>query len=337
MDDGTVPIPTNQTIVDSTNHALNSYSLRIDTQPFRDDYVSAMCHHENDVYVVGYTTGNMGSRRQKSSESGHRREDEQVEYHGFVQKYDLFTLDVEWKDQLSSMDNVGVDTAASSISNDDAPIGVKAIACGVTQDGNHVYVAGQILNGGLLEGVTDISSSYGGDDVFVTYYDTHKGDLLFTKQIGTAKDDHLAWGNSALVVIEEEEQESHSSIAVLFGDTRGSFMRNRDEENDDEHNIFIVSISSDGQHKMSLQQGGEGSPSEEGEDSSSDSDPSSTSEAINEQSLRDGQKKSSKGGMIVGITMLVIFVVVLVSGVIYWRRRRSQKEILYDDNDDDVR
>lgn len=96
-----------------------------------------------------------------------------------------------------------------------------------------MYVAGIIEDGGELLG---LSTSLEGDDVFVMRLHTSDGAVAWAKQVGTTKDDRLAYGGTGLAVLEG------SKGVLLMGDTEGEMYSASDKPSE----IFIVQVDADG-------------------------------------------------------------------------------------------
>jgi len=109
----------------------------------------------------------------------------------------------------------------------------RALGCGVDPESNSMFVAGNIEDGGELVGRT---KSLSGDDVFLMKVDTSDGNVLWSKQLGTTKDDRLAYGGSGLVVLEGQQG------VILMGDTNGNLYSVSDQDSE----IFVVEIDADG-------------------------------------------------------------------------------------------
>jgi len=102
----------------------------------------------------------------------------------FIAKLRASTLETIWQKDFQSTTNA------------------RALGCGVDAELKAVYVAGNVENGGELAGKTH---SLEGDDFFLLRLDTSDGDVTWAKQLGTSKDDRLAYGGSGLVVLERQQ------------------------------------------------------------------------------------------------------------------------------------
>ena len=109
----------------------------------------------------------------------------------------------------------------------------RALSCGVDVELKAVYVAGNIENGGELFGQT---ASLGDDDVFLLRLDTSNGDISWAKQLGTSKDDRLAYGGSGMVVLEEQQG------VLLMGDTTSNLFSIASKSSE----VFVVEVDADG-------------------------------------------------------------------------------------------
>jgi len=175
--------------------------------------IQAICYHESEpdaIYVVG-VVHDSGSKPSP-----------------FVTKLGAETLDHIWEKVFPA-------TAYS-----------YAVACGVSENkgmlnghsGNVLYVAGNIQDSGAI---TDLTTSQGGDDIFVMQLSTADGSLLWVKQIGHAGDDSLAEGGDGLIVLDGIGPDGTSAGILIMGDT-GSSLFATSRSND----IFIAHVDPSG-------------------------------------------------------------------------------------------
>jgi len=220
-----------------------------------DDSIKGVCFQKGIVnveyiYVVGYTMGLLGSGIQEDQLSVNISNE--ISKHAFVTKLSLRTLKQQWTKQIGSRD--GED--------------IIGHGCDVSPDGSTVYLAGTVKNGGSIKYVDDVvdeSKSAGGDDLFVASY-SKAGTANFIRQFGTTEDDTFAGGKG--IVCDE------SGNAIVLGNTRGSMMRLRNEDetkyNDtNPSDIFVISI---GKQKGKMPSIAETSPDKYSINSHSDGD-----------------------------------------------------------------
>jgi len=133
----------------------------------------------------------------------------------FIAKIRASTLETIWQKDFESTTNS------------------RALGCGVDPEGKSIYIAGNVEDGGELVGRT---TSLLGDDVFLIKLDDNEGDILWFKQLGTTKDDRLAYGGSGLVVLEGQQG------VLLMGDTTSNLYSVSEQDSE----IFVVEIDASG-------------------------------------------------------------------------------------------
>eukprot|EP00339_Tiarina_fusa_P013152 CAMPEP_0116999920 /NCGR_PEP_ID=MMETSP0472-20121206/2453_1 /TAXON_ID=693140 ORGANISM="Tiarina fusus, Strain LIS" /NCGR_SAMPLE_ID=MMETSP0472 /ASSEMBLY_ACC=CAM_ASM_000603 /LENGTH=716 /DNA_ID=CAMNT_0004699477 /DNA_START=290 /DNA_END=2440 /DNA_ORIENTATION=+ len=166
-------------------------------------YVMGVCSANRDathIYVVGMTHPPNGGMSAP-----------------FLAKMDATTLEQVWLQQL-----------------EEASSNAYGLACGV--DGDHVYMAGIIEDGGTIASST---TSQGGDDVFVVQLsDADAGQqpvVQWIRQVGSSGDDRLAHGGSGLSVMENDG-------VFLYGDTSGSLYATAEHPSE----LFVAHVTLDG-------------------------------------------------------------------------------------------
>eukprot|EP00934_Nitzschia_sp_Nitz4_P007871 Nitzschia sp. Nitz4//scaffold41_size133979//115607//117574//NITZ4_003370-RA/size133979-snap-gene-0.110-mRNA-1//1//CDS//3329551539//7861//frame0 len=150
-------------VVDDSRWAENNesessseHSMRIRSQVGQDEYILGLCVSNDDVYVIGTTTGRMGDG---SAGGG-----------GFVSKIDADMLNILWSVQFDGS-------------------GTEITHCDATSD--FVYVAGNVPAGVLLDDSTRTSAS-DSQDVFVSLLDASSGSIEWTRQIDSQREDIMA-------------------------------------------------------------------------------------------------------------------------------------------------
>ena len=146
----------------STTSFLSEHSERIQSQVGADDFIHGLCAvDDNLLIVVGSTTGKMTSDTTAMNGGA------------FVRVYDVDTLKVKWTYQWPG------------------GMHVEALKCAATS--RYVYVAGHVPAGVSLEkkgGTRDSIPST--QDLFVSLLDTSDGNLRWTRQIDSRRNDTLA-------------------------------------------------------------------------------------------------------------------------------------------------
>ena len=203
---------------DGENIPLHKRSSRaIMSIDFKDDYITGMCSSPeadpNHFYIVGTTEGQIDREMDMFVEG---------EVHAFIMKVDLWTLSPVWTKQI------GGDPMKKD--------GVRGVSCAVTPDGQDVYLAGVVENGGSLS--LWEQKSFGGEDIFIFQAKAEDGRLQFIRQIGTAGNDSIAPGGLAT---------DQFGNAILMGQTDGSLYRSReyDQESEKSEDLFIMTVIRD--------------------------------------------------------------------------------------------
>lgn len=204
------------------NGALKK-STRIELEE-EDVHIKGVCFEEGKdyvefIYLVGETRGlladNIKAQDLSRDVSGRHSK------HAFLMKMNIQTHERVWTRQVGG--TLGKD--------------VISYGCAVSPNDDVVYMAGTIADGDRIRLQTTPTVSAGGDDIFVANYDSSNGDTNFVKQIGTSKNDWLARGNG--IVTDE------SGNAIILGNTRGSMMRVRSDEENDSVSLDSRGLSSD--------------------------------------------------------------------------------------------
>lgn len=138
-------------VIDDLEGVTALHSKRIQTQPKMDDYVHAICVADDKVYVVGTTEGIMDGTTAGGA---------------FVIKYDIDNLGAIWTTQI--------------------PGNVQGKLCGVFED--VVYIGGNVGKGSSLEEGVKVARL---QDVFVAQLSALNGDIFWTRQFGSHRDDTL--------------------------------------------------------------------------------------------------------------------------------------------------
>jgi len=256
-----------------------------------NDWILSVCRDANDekfFYVTGATGGVLNDSVKKG--------DADVTVHAVVSKIQTNTLNIIWTTQYEVTHADGsTDKEAASV----------ALGCAVVPDGGHLYVAGDVENGAILEGATE---SAGGDDIFVAMLDTETGNKIWTKQVGSSGDDRIARGGG--IVADE------NGDAVVFGDTTGSFFRMRDSDSSQTSDLFLMAFNQkDGSHEDSM--------------TKSKSNKKNTSAKSNPTPSEWFGTSYNTDSKVLGMVAGVIFAAVLliISCCVLYRRTRARHEM----------
>jgi hypothetical protein len=272
--------------------------------------ILGLCHAASKtdfVYVVGMTDGTLnGNASQQTTHVG--------VYQAFIQRLDVSTFSVIWTKQLSAA------IFPPSTAFGSRPGSAYGVACAVTSDGMQVYLGGTVRDGAAItldNGVTNATSSFGLDDIFIAQFSAEVGSLNYVRQIGSRYDDVLATGVSLVA--------DKYGNAIVLGNTRRSFLdpMAMDDDNGIRGNSHVILLSVDrrnGQH-VDLRDRVEST------DSPTDLDngfaPTDSPVQGDEFSL------SSKIGL---LYILIPALLTVASSLICWwtfsRRRRSEERII---------
>jgi hypothetical protein len=137
---------------------LADYSLRVQSQVGQDDFIHGICATDDNLLVLGSTTGVMTSGAST------------VKGGAFVRMLDVDTFQVKWTRQWSGM-------------------GTEALKCTATL--TSVYVAGHVPAGVVVDDEKRnlVSST---QDLFVSRLDTLDGTVRWTRQIDSRRHDAIA-------------------------------------------------------------------------------------------------------------------------------------------------
>jgi hypothetical protein len=256
-----------------------------------NDWILNVCPDTDDerfFYVVGATGGEM--------DSSINRGDSDVTVHAVVSKIQTNTLNIIWTTQYETKHASGVtDEAAASV----------ALGCAMVPDTRHIYVAGDVENGAIIEGET---TSAGADDIFLAMLDTETGEKIWTKQVGSSGDDRVARGGGVVA--------DANGNAVVFGDTTGSFHRMRDPKNAQTSDLFLMVFNQeDGSHENSMSK-----RAATKKNTSVRKNPAPT-EWFGTKYNRDPRLI----GILVGVTVSALFL--LISCFVLYRRTRARHEL----------
>jgi len=261
------------------------------------------------IYVVGYTDGLLDNNWMQGYQLSVTK-DGKTSKHAFVAKLRLRNLSLVWSRQLGSQD--GEDIIGQG--------------CDVTPDGNSVYMAGTIRNGGsirITDGVESDATSAGGDDIFVASYLT-TGTAVFIKQFGTAEDDTLAAGKG---IVSDE-----NGNAIVLGNTRGSMMRLRAVDNKTDpldakeyHNPYDIFVMSVGKTKGKIPFIAESSPLKySGESLSLEQQEKTMIEtSSNSSTSKLNPQVYTVEAVAIAISCLTLVVTLVLAGCSKWKKYQS--------------
>jgi hypothetical protein len=105
----------------------------------------------------------------------------------------------------------------------------KAFTCAVATDESSVVMAGVVHDGGSYS--NDLTTSAGGDDIFVVELESADGHMQWIRQIGTKGNDHVVVNNEGIAL-------TSSNHVIVYGDTDGDMYSTKIKGRE----IFIASI-----------------------------------------------------------------------------------------------
>ncbi len=197
----------------------------------RDDWILGACADPDDesfFYIVGATQGKI--------DSDAVRDNNDVTVHAVVAKMHVESLTATWTKQFSVTHADGIDTKGAAAS---------AFGCDVIDGAGFMYIAGTVENGATID--QGKQKSAGRDDIFVAKLSTRDGNVAWMKQVGSNGDDRVAHGGGVKV--------DANGNAVVYGDTNGSFFRERtsDGSTEDHSDLFIMIFNQDdGSHTQPI-------------------------------------------------------------------------------------
>jgi len=301
--------------------------------------IHGICFQENLVdveyiYVVGYTDGLLDNDWMQGYQLSVTNNGK-TSKHAFVAKIRLRNLSLVWARQLGSQD--GEDMIGQG--------------CDVTPDGNMIYLAGTIKNGGsirIIDRVESDSTSAGGDDIFVASYSTTTGAAVFIKQFGTTKDDSLAGGKG---IVSDED-----GNAIVLGNTRGSMMRLRAvnkmadvldaNKYYNPYDIFVMSV---GKTRGKIPSIAESYPLKYSGESGEPSKSSGTDQSVTKIETSSNSSTSKLNPQVytveavaIAISCLTLVVTLLLAGCSKWKKARNGEletnstGVVYSHNDHNI-
>ena len=289
--------------------------------PHGDDRILGLCSQKgatetDTVFVVGMTNG-FFDETYLPHDYGYN----EGSNFAFLMKLDLQSLDILWSRQLGA-----ITTEMSQI--DHIPQ-AHGMACSVTTDGQHVWMAGAVKNGDALSihGVQGFASS-GGDDIFVAQFRSADGYLDFARQIGTSEDDFLAEGNSI-------DTDGDGNLIVL-GNTRGSLYRKK--ANYGVADLFALSVGRNtGEFVSAIEiTGSKKAPITDGRDNSNSIEDNLVEGVDGSKSYERNPKQSHaliSVGVLFGLLILLLGLALILERI---RRREAPKVSIETENFDAV-
>jgi hypothetical protein len=219
--------PENLEPVITENDAMAS-THRVESLDGGDEEVMGICHHghgqapdTDHVYVVGKTTGNI--LRSVPADAGQLNRTE-----AFIMKIKISTMEMVWEKQL------GLDSEDTT-----SPLArVEGISCAVTRDGQYVWWAGHVTDGGSVQG-SNIDKGYGNSDIFVSMLLAENGEDELIHQIGSEAEDTLALRGGLTV--------NTDGNAIVVGNTYGSMYRTKSNVNQETvSDVFLATFTPSG-------------------------------------------------------------------------------------------
>jgi len=220
----------------------NPYSVRLESNPGKEEFIHGMCTHGRALYIVGSTNSILDPTSfDDGSEIG-----DMEQMTAFIQKRELDDLDfVLWTRQVKAAD---ISTAIEDPN-------IEGLGCAVAHDQELVYLSGTVSSGAS---VVKGAPGTGLTDVFVQAYVSTPGTPspnFPIVQIGSTADDHLA--------IDKSLATDQYGNAVLCGTTRGSLIKEKEigatNFAQSYADIFVMSfLAEDGDHLAPLETPGSG-------------------------------------------------------------------------------
>jgi hypothetical protein len=148
----------------SETHLAADHSIRVQSQVGQDDYILGACASDDNLFILGMTTGQLKPTTDEFTKSGGG---------AFAMMLDIDTLTIQWTQQWYGA-------------------GTEALKCVATS--SNLYVAGQVPEGvSLLEDLTRTADTPSRDqDLFFSLLDTADGNARWTSQLDSRRADHLA-------------------------------------------------------------------------------------------------------------------------------------------------
>ena len=198
----------------------------------KTDLILGICHDRNDphhFYIVGATEAEAGMGDEIETLTAVKSTSE-GSLHGFVQKITLKSLEAVWKKTWGA--NWGVNTKGR-------PSSTAGVDCAVAGDGT-MYVAGVVNDGAQVQ--WSKNTEHSGNNIVAMKLGIEAGDVKWITQFGSSDgDENLARSESVGL--------DKSGNMVILGDTTGSLFRKRDDNTDNDSNIFLTTLSEkDGSH-----------------------------------------------------------------------------------------
>lgn len=214
-------------VLDTTGTTAASPSVRFDSYSGGNDQVYGLCFSSATpelVYVVGSTQGYINAPTLTPTV-------ESSDLRGFVACIRTDSLDMDWVQHIEGP-------------TDEGGTLVEAISCVVSDNGQALYVSGNVKTG-YTPGA-GVTQSQGGSDVFVSKLDLNDafaGNLLWTRQFGSTANDWVAH-RGGLVMLSKNG--SSNERVMVVGNTAGAMFQNRDSDDPSYTNIFAVVVRADG-------------------------------------------------------------------------------------------
>jgi len=256
-----------------------------------DDWIMNICSDPDDdryFYITGATGGQMDDSVNKGKDD--------LTVHAVVSMIQADTLKIIWTTQF------GVTHASGTTNRQAASV---ALGCAKVRGKGHLYVAGDVENGAILNDAK--TESAGGDDIFVAMLNATNGEKVWIEQAGSSGDDRIARGGGIAV--------DSNGNAVVYGDTTGDFHRNRGDDSSHTSDLFLMIFDhDDGAHQASVSNQSTDKTNNRNNPVDSDSTPS-------EWFVPNNKSKAK----IIGIIIVVLFSLVLSICTAFLIGRRSTK------------
>jgi hypothetical protein len=166
-------------------------------------WTAGLCYNadkeSNMIYIVGATEGPLTKNDIDVSDTVWGVD-------GYVMKINTDTLEQVWVQQLTGINPETM---------------IRGVSCAVSKNENSIWIGGVVQDDGVILH-SDTTSSYGGDDIFITKLDTETGNHILTRQIGSTEDDGLAMRGG--IILDSNDN------CIIVGNTYGSMYRVRSKE-----------------------------------------------------------------------------------------------------------
>lgn len=184
-------------------------SVRIETNPGKEEFVNSLCTHGRALYIVGSTDAIIDP----TVDNNQTNIETDTKLNAFIQKRVIDNMKVIWTRQVGTADvsgNIDLDYQ-----------NVEGLGCAVAHDEDIVYLSGTVTAGASVVAGTP---GVGNKDVFVQALDSISGnpsERFPITQVGSSSDDFVADDGGGLAI-------DQYGNAVLYGTTKGSLVAEKE-------------------------------------------------------------------------------------------------------------